>query len=74
MDEAARREKVRMGLTFYYPAEAGENDSNRSQVLWASDILQSQRWVLSAADGTLKAHFPKHGTKYALGGKSHYAT
>lgn len=27
---------------------------------------------LSNADGTLKAHFPKRGTEYALGGKSHY--
>lgn len=53
--------------------EQGENDSNRSQVLCAPDIPQSQRWLLSNADGTLKAHFPKHGTEYALGGKGHYA-
>ena len=61
-----------MGLTFYYPAEPGENDSNRSQVLCVPDILRSQRWFLSNADGTLKAHFPRRGTEYALGGMSHY--
>lgn len=31
----------------------------------------SQRWLLRRAGGTLKAHFPKHGSEYAPGGKNH---
>lgn len=50
----------------------GENDSHKSQVLCAPDTPQNHRWLLSYADGTLKPHFPKHGTEYALGGEGHY--
>lgn len=65
----AERKNTGDRLFIIQPEGGVGNDSHKSQVLCAPDTLRSPRWFLIYADGTLKPHFPEHGTEYALGGE-----